>query len=129
MVAIATLPRTLTRPAAAAPDRRLPVAGRSGRPRLALVPAPTRGRSLVGLVAGALLALAVVVAGAYLIRTPTVSPGSSGATHVVAEGETMWSIAVAHAPAGEAATYVERLVDANGTAAVAAGQQVTLPAP
>lgn len=40
----------------------------------------------------------------------------------------MWSIAVEHAPAGEAAGYVERLVAANGAATVAPGQELSLPA-
>jgi LysM repeat protein len=77
----------------------------------------------------AVLALAVLLAGAYLVRTPMVAPGAAVAgTHVVAEGETMWSIAVRHAPAGQAAGYVERLVAANGAATVAPGQELSLPA-
>lgn len=130
MVAIATLPRTVASPTTPARARRHPLpAGEPGRPGLALVPPPAGAqRSVAGLVAGALLALAVVLAGAYLVRTPPVAPAAE-VTHVVAEGETMWSIAVAHAPAGEAAGYVERLVAANGTATVAPGQQLTLPQP
>jgi len=137
MVAIATLPRTVASPTTTAPGRvRRPSPagpGRAGRPALALVPphargAARRGRPAGRLVAAAALALAVLLAGAYLVRTPTVAP-SAPATHVVAEGETLWSIAVATAPAGEAAGYVERLVEANGTARVAPGQTVTLPRP
>lgn len=108
--------------------------GRAVRPGLRLVPPRARtvaGRPVGAVVATALLVLAVALAGASLARTPAPTPGAGGAatTHVVAEGETLWSIAVAHAPAGEAATYVERLADANGTARVAPGQTITLPRP
>ena len=76
------------------------------------------------------LALAVVLALGYLVATPIAAPGTATAgTHVVADGETMWSIAVEHAPAGEAAGYVEQLVAANGGAAVAPGQELVLPTP
>lgn len=134
MVAIASLPTTVTIPGrtrrAASPARR----SRPGvpRPALALVPAPAgafAGRSIASFGASFLLALAVLLAGAYLVLTPTVAPGTATAgTHVVAEGETMWSIAVELAPAGEAAGYVERLVAANGGAAVVPGQELSLPA-
>lgn len=134
MVAIASLPTTVTTPGRAhrAPAHRPGPGVR--RPALTLVP-PTgtgarsaAGRSLASVVGAALLALAVVLAVGYLATTPTSSPAAGVAgTHVVAEGETMWSIAVAHAPAGEAAGYVERLVDANGGAAVAPGQELLLP--
>lgn len=136
MVAIASLPTTATTPGRAhraAPAHR-PGPGAS-RPPLALVPAhrpaarTAAGRSLGSVVGAALLALAVVLALGYLASTPTAAPGASAAgTHVVAEGETMWSIAVEHAPAGEAAGYVERLVAANDGAAVAPGQELLLPA-
>ena len=137
MVAIASLPTAAATPGRA--HRAATPALRSGpeerRPVLRLVPAPTRvpgtvgGRSVAWFVAAALLALAVLFAGAYLVRTPTVAPGAATAgTHIVAEGETMWSIAVEQAPGGEAAGYVERLVAANGGADVVAGQELTLPA-
>ena len=137
MVAIASLPTTVTVPGR---TRRAPSpARRSGpgvrRPVLTLVPAPSAaprtvaGRSPGSLVATVLLVLAVVLPGAYLVLTPTVAPGAAAVgTHVVAEGETMWSIAVEHAPAGEASGYVERLVAANGSAVVVAGQELSLPA-
>ena len=137
MVAIASLPTTVTTPGrihrATSPARRSGPGVR--RPALTLVPAPSAaartlaGRPLGAVVATALLALAVLLAGAYLVLTPTVAPGAATAgIHVVAEGETMWSIAVEHAPAGEAAGYVERLVATNGSAVVAAGQELSLPA-
>jgi len=129
MVAIA-LPTT---PALDRSRRQLPSGG-TGRGHLALVagtarrPAtPAIGRAVLA----AVLALAVVLAGAYLARTPEPAPGRAATTttYVAAEGDTMWSIAVAHAPAGEAATYVEALVDANGGATVTPGQALTLPRP
>jgi len=124
MVAIA-LP---TPPALDRSRRQLPSGG-TGRGHLRLVADADRTARPIGAVLTALvLALAVVLAGAYLVRTPAPSPGSRTATHVAAEGDTMWSIAVAHAPAGDAARYVEALVEANGSARVSPGQAVTLPA-
>ncbi len=138
MVAIASLPTTATGPGRAlraAPSARRPVPGR-GRPALTLVPTgaavprAVAGRSLGSVVAAALLLLAVLGAVGYLVTTPTVAPGTATAgTHLVADGETMWSIAVEHAPAGAAAGYVERLVAANGSASVAPGQELVLPTP
>ena len=140
MVAIASLPTTVTTPgralrtASAAPR---PVPG-PRRPALQLVPPAgsvprtVAGRPVASLVATVLLALAVVLALGYLVATPTptATPGTATAgTHVVADGETMWSIAVANAPAGQAAGYVEQLVAANGGAAVAPGQELVLPTP
>lgn len=86
-----------------------------------------RRRSSV--VTAVIVTAALVVALGYLASTPVPTPGQAATTHVAAEGETMWSIAVAHAPAGEAATYVEALVAANGGAIVAPGQTLTLPVP
>lgn len=138
MVAIASLPTTVTVPgrtlgAASLAPRSAPGAR---RPALQLVPEPGAaprtvvGRPLGSVVATALLVLGVVLALAYLVTTPDAAPGSGTAgTHVVADGETMWSIAVEHAPAGQAAGYVERLVAANGGATVAAGQELVLPTP
>jgi hypothetical protein len=133
MVAIA-LPTTSTAPGRARRHPLPPVGpGREHRPTLTLVP-PHQGsapapRRLVSVVATALLALAVLFAGAQLARTPAAAPGAAATSYVAAEGDTMWSIALGHAPAGEAAGYVEALVAANGTASVAAGQTVVLPVP
>ena len=80
-----------------------------------------------------LLVMVVLLAVGYLATAPALE--ASGAipvqdtVHVVAPGETMWSIANTVAPAGEAATYVERLVEVNGTAAPAPGQVLELPVP
>lgn len=133
MVAIASLPTTVTTPVRALRAPSPPPGPGAGRARLALVAPhggarPASDRSPGAVVAAVLLALAVVLAAGYLVSTPTVSPGATSAgTHLVTEGETMWSIAVEHAPAGEAAGYVERLVAANGGASVAAGQELVLP--
>lgn len=132
MVAIASLPTTAT----SARAGRATVAPRlvpgARRPALTLVPtAAASPRTAVGsVVAAALLALAVLLAVGYLVTTPLVAPGNATAgTHLVADGETMWSIAVEHAPAGQAAGYVEQLVAANGGATVTAGQELMLPTP
>lgn len=87
-------------------------------------------RVLVALVA----AIAVLLAVAYLVTSTPTTPGATGTpatldAHVVSEGETLWSIAQEIAPAGEAATYVERLADANGGATVTVGQALTVPVP
>lgn len=81
----------------------------------------------------AALAFVLVVAAALalaLARMPQVDLSSTRTvgTHVVAPGDSMWSIAVEHAPAGGAGGYVERLIEANGTARVSAGDVVVLPA-
>ena len=132
MVAIA-LPTT-TAPGRS--RRQLPSggAGRGHRPSLRLVPAPPvrAGVPALRTVLGAVLGLAVVLAAVALALTPAPTPGASTAetsSYVAEAGDTMWSIAVAHAPAGEAATYVESLVEANGTARVVPGQAVALPTP
>lgn len=80
------------------------------------------------------LLLAVVaflgVAG-LVMSEPLAEPGTiavSEATHLVVEGDTMWSIALDVAPAGQAAAYVERLVEVNGGATILPGQVLRLPA-
>jgi hypothetical protein len=113
---------------------------RSARPRLQAVPAPERS---TGAVAGsawsrvaAAVAAAVVVVGLALLALAGPATTAAGgevpvldATRVVAEGETMWSIAQDLAPAGETAVYAERLVEVNGGGAVEAGQVLVLPTP
>lgn len=125
MVAITT-PSPVHRPPARPADRRLRAVPehRPGAPW-------SRAARLVGV--AALVALFLVSMG-HLATSPAMLPGAAGAPatldpHVVAPGETMWSIAQEIAPAGEAATYVERLVDANGGAGVEAGQVLTVPVP
>lgn len=76
------------------------------------------------------LAVVAVAASAVLASmSPLPAPGAPASmdVHVVEPGETMWSIASAVAPAGEAAGYVERLVATNGSAVVAPGQAILLP--
>ena len=90
-------------------------------------------RTLASFVAVVVMVLAVT----YLFTSTPTTPGATGATgtpatlgaHVVSEGETLWSIAQEIAPAGEAATYVERLADSNGGATVVVGQRLTIPVP
>lgn len=140
MVAIASLPDTISLPATA--PRRRPAAPSTARPSLSVV-GSRRPAAVVQIdtarVAGVrppllVMLLAVVaflgVAGLLMIE-PLAEPGTvavAEATHQVAEGETMWSIALDIAPAGQASTYVERLVQVNGGATVVPGQVLRLPA-
>ena len=129
MVAITAFPTAI-----AAPSRR---PAPSGRPDLQVVPArqcARPGTGVVGrMVLAALLAVVGVVAVAHLVLAdPLPEAGAIPVTdggHVVAPGETMWSIATEVAPAGEAAAYVERLVEVNGSARVVPGEVILLPAP
>lgn len=81
-------------------------------------------------IALALLGVALVL---VLASLPAVGGGGTATVPsqsvVAVSGDTMWSLAVEHAPAGEAASYVERLVAANESAVVMPGQIITLPAP
>ena len=111
-----------------------PSIARPSGPGLRLVdPRSAVGTSWARLAAVVLAVVVVGLAATYLVRAePAPAPGSVAlleATHAVAEGETMWSIAEEVAPAGEAATYVERLVEVNGTARVVPGQVLELPVP
>ena len=122
MVAITTNPTPVRIPAPR--QRALHVVGE--RPSVARRPL----RTLVTVFAAA----AVLVAVAYLALSTPTTPGATGTpatleAHVVSEGETLWSIAQEIAPAGEAATYVERLAEANGGATVTVGQSLTVPVP
>ncbi len=138
MVAIATpAPRHLApRPAPARPTTD------AGRRRGLEVAVPSAGRSaglewsspalrspaLRSLACG-VVAFVAALCLALLVLTPTGSAAVPD-THVVGAGETLWSIAVDVAPAGEAAVYVDRLVAANGGAGeVVAGDVLVLPAP
>lgn len=117
------------------PTSPAPAPARAAAPgRLQLVPPLHRSTSRPGRLLGALALLVVLVAAVgYLLSQPALQPTGAIAVqdqvHVVAPGETMWSIASEVAPAGEAATYVERLVAVNGSATVAAGQVLELPVP
>lgn len=143
MVAI-TSPTTVrpstVRPSTVRPSTVRPTTVRPTRP------VPRRHLELVGAratestataVLRRLLPVAVAVAALVAVVVLALSPSSGasvdgipvdGRTHVVAAGETMWSIASELAPAGEAAVYVERLVAVNGGASVTPGQVLTLPA-
>ena len=132
MVAITAFPTAIAVPA---PRRS---STRTARPTpLRSVPAPaTTGRRIAGAARGvswAVVAIVAVLALAYLALSGP-APAVEGipvqdATHVVEPGETMWSVANEVAPAGEAAAYVDRLVEVNGSASVTAGQVLVLPVP
>lgn len=129
MVAIATLPATN-------PPTTVPASGRNSGPST-MVFATSTGRMRrprVVQVLGFMVLAAVVLAAAGFLVTAGPEPVGAGvpvssAGHVVADGETMWSIAVDAAAAGEAAGYVERLVAVNGSATITPGQVLTLPRP
>ena len=132
MVAITAFPTAI-----AAPAPRRPLHRDAPRTALRSVPAPVAaGRPLAALGRGVswlLVATVALAALAYLVLSGP-SPAVDGipvqeATHVVQPGESMWSVATEVAPAGEAAAYVERLVEVNGSASVAPGQVLVLPAP
>ena len=131
MVAITAFPNAIAVPS---PRRTSPSPTR--RAPLRSVPAAAPRRQLAGIgrgVSWALVALVAVVAAAYLALAAP-APVVEGipvqeATHVVQPGDSMWSVANEVAPAGEAAAYVERLVEVNGSASVAPGQVLVLPAP
>lgn len=78
-----------------------------------------------------LAAVVLVGAAGYLLFSPTLAaPGTipvAEAGYVAEAGDTMWSIAQDLAPAGEASSYVERLVAVNGTSTVVPGQTLQLP--
>ena len=127
MVAITTLPAP--RAPRSAPDA--PPAP-PAPPALRLVATGGRTGTRWPLGAAALV-LVLAIAVGYLLSAPAVEP-TGGApvqdtVHVVGSGETMWSIAGEVAPAGEAAAYVERLVEVNGSATVVPGQVLQLPVP
>ncbi|MGK2930409.1 MAG: LysM peptidoglycan-binding domain-containing protein [Acidimicrobiales bacterium] len=124
----------ITFPTSAAP-RPAPAVQPARRPgRLHAVPPLERAGAGAGRLLGALVLVAVLVAAVgYLLAQPALDPTGAIAVQdqarVVTTGETMWSIATEVAPAGEAATYVERLVAVNGSATVTPGQVLELPVP
>lgn len=127
MVAITFPTSPARRPASAPQAARRPV-------RLHAVPPLERSSAGAGRLLGALVLIAVLVSAiGYLLAQPALDPTGAIAVqdqaHVVTAGESMWSIATEVAPAGEAATYVERLVAVNGTATVTPGQVLELPVP
>ena len=126
MVAIAYPARPLAAPGPAAEAPLRLVA--PGRRPIDLGP-----RQLAHVLLAAVLVVVAVLSLTYLVRSDPMVPSDSvpvlDQTHVVAAGETMWSIASDVAPAGEAATYVERLVAVNGSASVTPGQVLALPVP
>ncbi len=92
------------------------------RRRLAAVALLVLTTSVVLLLASAVLARS---AGG---GTPTSAAGtSSSAVHIVQPGETLWSIARSIAPETDARLLVDRLVAANGGAALQVGQRLQLP--
>lgn len=89
------------------------------------------GEVLRLVVSAALLVFVGAFVALVLVAVPGdgVAPAGATQTHVVQHGESMWSIANDVAPAGEAALYVERLVEVNGSSTVVPGQSIVVPAP
>ncbi len=128
MVAITSHPEFIAtpRPSVAAPPRLRLVGDGPSTPVVRVQHVP---RFLLSLFLAVVAILATV---SLMLTEPLADPGTirvADATHVVTDGETMWSIALDVAPAGEAAGYVERLVAVNGGAIVVPGQVLTLPVP
>ena len=77
------------------------------------------------------LAIVLVVA-AFLLVAPGLARGDGPerparqVTYVVEPGDTLWSIAERIGPAGDVRVLVDRLADANGRAALEAGQRLDL---
>ena len=82
--------------------------------------------------------VAVAVGAQAALRPLVASPGGGGPTtpgvtrsdadHVVAPGETLWSVAAAITPAGrDVRATVDELVALNGSASVRVGQGLALP--
>jgi hypothetical protein len=101
-------------------------------PSVSVVRSASRSTAALWQIALAVMGVALVIALVLMGPVPGVgSPAAaaSASSVVATSADTMWSLAVEHAPAGEAAIYVERLIERNGTAVILSGQLVVLPAP
>ena len=88
---------------------------------------------------GRLLLLGILVALTFAVfslgrvsghaETPATSTATSYVTHVVAPGDTLWSIARAAHPGADPRAYVQRIVELNSlaTSDVHVGQVIALP--
>ena len=88
---------------------------------------------------GRLLLLGLLVAVTFAVfslgrvsghaETPATSTATTYVTHVVAPGDTLWSIARAAHPGADPRGYVQRIVELNslGSADVHVGQVISLP--
>jgi hypothetical protein len=111
---------------------------RQERPALRLVdsghrrPAPAvvrRRRVLVVAAVGLVLALALGIASMALARPATAGALAEGRqTHLVAAGDTYWSIAAQHDDGeGDLRVAVDELIDANGARPLFPGDRIELP--
>lgn len=104
-----------------------------GRPRLHLAVARRRRRLgvVLALVVILLAVAAVVPALAGLAGGAGTPPGATGPSsapvHVVQPGDTLWSIAGAHAPERDVRLVVDELVELNGRAPIVPGERLLLP--
>lgn len=108
-----------------APVLRLVAGAGSRRTDLAVY----RRRRLVALVVvGLVLAAALAVGSMLLTRVGSAGSVPQGRqVHVVAEGETYWSIAADHAHGADLRVAVDELVDVNGARLLLAGDRIELP--
>lgn len=82
----------------------------------------------VVLLVGLILSASAVMAGTAGSGGPSAAAGtSSAATHVVAPGDTLWSIAAAAAPDVDVRITVDRIAELNGRAPLVVGQRLVLP--
>lgn len=88
------------------------------------------GRSWRALLATVVLCASLLAAVGFLASLDPIGADAvaTQGTHAVVEGESMWSIAQDLAPAGEGASYAERLAEVNGGTTVVPGQVLILPA-
>ena len=106
-------------------------AAAAGRPRPALT-AARRRRRLLAVASTATVALAIAAVAGLTGGGHPAAGGSSPSpakVHVVAPGDTVFTIAAAHAPERDVRLVVDELVELNGRAAIVPGQRIILPPP
>jgi nucleoid-associated protein YgaU len=115
------------------PALRLVEGGRTAVARPAVAPALQPWMVVVAAVVAIVLAVAIG-RGAFAALAPappSARPAAAAAgspTVVVQAGDTMWSIARRLQPTGDVRALVDRLVAANGSASLQAGDRLVVPA-
>ena len=112
---------------------------------LRLVPAPSAPPYALRRLAAAAVAVLILLVGASAVRVaaaavgavagppppalPVPLPPATAPSHVVAPGDSYWSIAVSLRPAGDVRAVVDALVAANGSRPLQPGDRLVLPVP